>query len=300
MAEGGDSVDSGRKSRNWRDKIPEMTSLYLGSEEVEPVLCREHGQEFKHFCKAHMTELCIMCRRMEHRNCKTVIDIEEAGNDIYSEIHGVKIIQSVKDIIDRFKDCKSAAEEMKSKVPENGKLALDALKKTRKNINDYLDELEANAVAKIDRNIKEYINAIEEKIRFCKASLSSLNAFISDINRTMSVGNKEEKFVAVNRATTQTKQYCNMLLDMYGEMSQMNVKFEPNLALPDIFQSLGTVSVATSRVTDVFTDTTPIYTGEMKLNYVRDGDEVPLITSLEVLADERKLVLDANNGRMLL
>ena len=298
MAEGGDSVDSGRKSRSWRDEIPEMTSLYLGSEEVEPVLCREHGQEFKHFCKAHMTELCIMCRRMEHRTCKPVMDIEDAADDIYSEMHGVKIIQSVKNLIDRFKDCKAAAEDLKSKVPEKEKLALDKLKQARKDINDYLDELEANAVAEIDRNIKEYINAIEEKIRFCKASLSSLNAFTSDIDRTISVGNKEEKFVAINRATKQTKQYYNMLLDMYGEMSDIDVKFDPNLVLPDIFQSLGTVSVETTKVTDVFIDTTPIYTGELKLKYVPDDSEVPLVTSLEVLADGRKLVLDDDNGRM--
>ena len=67
MAEGGDSVDSGRKQRGgWRDKIPDISSLYLGSEEVQPVLCRDHGQEFKYFCKGHMTELCITCRRMEH------------------------------------------------------------------------------------------------------------------------------------------------------------------------------------------------------------------------------------------
>ena len=67
MAEDGDSVDSGRKSRDsWRDNIPAISSLYLGSESVEQVLCREHSQEFKYFCKSHMTELCITCRKMEH------------------------------------------------------------------------------------------------------------------------------------------------------------------------------------------------------------------------------------------
>ena len=260
MAEGGDSVDCGRKSGgSWRDKRPDITSLYLGSEEVEPVLCREHGQEFKHFCKAHMTELCITCRRMGHKNCKTVFDIKEAADKIYSKTHGEKIIKSVKDLGERFKDLKAAAEDLKTKCPSKRIFAMDKVKQARKNIDDYLDELEATEVAEIDRNLKEDRNALEEQIHVCDASLSSLSTSSSDIDKTMSVGNKEEKFIAINRATKQTKQYCNVLLEMYREMSEMDVKYEPNVELPDIFQHFGTVSVETSRVTSVFTETQHLY-----------------------------------------
>ena len=263
MAEGGYSVDSGRKQGNgWRDNIP-VSSLYLGSEEVEPLLCREHGQEFRYFCKGHMTELCFTCRKMEHKHCKTVIGIEEAAENIYSKIHGKKIVQSVKDLIDRFKDCKVAAEYLKSLFPNKRELVVDKVRKARKNIDDYLDELEANAIAEIDQNFKNDIDTKEEQIHVCEASLSFLKTSDSDIDRTMSVGNKAEKFIAINRATKQTTQYCNMLLEMSMEMSEINLKFEPNFAFPDIFQSLGTVSVETSQFTDVFTNTTPTYTGEM-------------------------------------
>ena len=236
MAEGGDSVDSGGKSSvGWRDNIPDISSLYLGSEEVEPVLCREHGQDFKHFCKAHMTELCITCRRMAHKNCKIVLDIKEAAKNIYSEIHGEQIIQSVNDLAERFKDLKAAAEDLKTKCPSKRNFAIDKLKESRKNIDDYLDKLEDRAVAEIDRSLQKDKNDIEEKIHVCEASLSALKTSASDIYGTMSVGNKEEMFVTINRATKQTKQYCNMLVEMYREMSEMNVNFEQNVALPDIF-----------------------------------------------------------------
>ena len=83
MAEGGDSVESSQTSRGrWRDNFPNMPSLYLGSDDFEPVRCREHGREFKHFCKTHMAELCISCSRMEHKHCKTVIDIKDAAENI--------------------------------------------------------------------------------------------------------------------------------------------------------------------------------------------------------------------------
>ena len=290
MAESGDS-DSGRKSDvDRRDEIMDLSSLHLGSEDVKPVLCREHGQEFKHFCKIHMTELCSTCRRMEHKTCKTVVDIEEASEDIFSKSHGEKIIQSVKNLIERFKDCKAAAENLKSKVPNKRELAVGKVKQARKNIDDYLDELEAIAVAEIDQNIKKDIKDIDEKIDVCDASLSSLNRSSSDIDRVMSVGNKDEKFIAINRATKQTKQYCDMLLEIYTDMSEINVEFEPNINFSDVFQSLGTVSVESSTVTGVFTDTTSIYTGEMKVKDVGGT----FVKTFDILKDGRKLVLLQN------
>ena len=52
-----------------------------------------------------------------------------------------------------------------------------------------------------------------------------------------------------------------------------------------------------STVTDVFADTTPIYTGEME---VKVGGKVPVVTSFNVLQDGRKLVLDYDNIKIQL
>ena len=99
MAEGGNSVDSGREScRSFRDKVPGtcISSLYLGSDGIEPMLCREHGQGFQQFCRNHMTELCMKCRKMEHKHSKTVMDIKEAAEKIDSKFHGEKSAQAFK------------------------------------------------------------------------------------------------------------------------------------------------------------------------------------------------------------
>ena len=263
---------------------------------------------------------------MERKNCKTVIDIEEAAEDIYSKTHGEKIIQSVRELSERFKDYKATIEEIKDKMPNKRKVALDNVKHARKVIDDYLNELEANAVADVDRLFKEEIKAIEEQIHVCVACLSSLNTSISNIDRTMSVGNQEEKFIGINRATKQTKRYCNKLLDLRRETSELDVKFEPNITLAEVFDSLGIISTETSKVPNVFTDTKPIYTGEIKIKPVDDdndddgndddddnddddggdddddddGDNRPVVTSFDVLPDGRKLVFDLNNDRIQL
>ena len=299
MAEGGDSVDSGQTSRGrWRDNMPNMSSLYLGSDGIEPVLCREHGQEFKHFCKTHMTELCITCRRMEHKQCKTVIDIKDAAENIYSKLHGGKITQSVKDLNERFKDLKAAIEDMKTKLPIKTNEAIDKVKQKRKDLDAYLDNLEAEAVAEIRRKMEEYRKSIVEIIHVCEASLSSLSTRISDIERTVLGGNEEEKFIAINKTSIQTNKYLDILFDLKKEIRDIDVNFEPNVTLPDEFKTLGTISVEMSTVTDVFADTTPIYTGEMEVKRDKVGDKVPFVLSFNVLQDGRKLVLDYNNKKI--
>ena len=119
------------------------------------------------------------------------------------------------------------------------------IKQVRKEIDDYLDQLEARAVAETDQNFKEHRHAIEENIRVCEASISSLRTKISEIYRTLSLGNEEEKFIAINRATIQTKKYCNVLYELQREMSEMKVNFEPDVTLHvrDKLRSWGTVSV---------------------------------------------------------
>ena len=301
MAEGGDSVDSGQTSRGrWRDNMPDVSSLYLGSDAVEPVRCREHGQEFKHFCKTHMTELCITCSRMEHRRCKSVIGIKDAAENIYSKLHDEKITQSVKDLTERFKDLKAAGEDIKSKLSIQTNAEIDKVKQQRKDIDTYLDKLEAKTVAEIRRKMEEHRKTIEELIQMCEASLSSLCTRLVDIERTMSVGNKEDEFIAINKASIQTSRYCNILFDLKREMRDINVNFEPNVTLPEKFKSFGTVSTETSKVIDVFADTTPIYTGEMEVKHDKVGGKVPGVTSFSVLQDGRKLVLDYDNDKIQL
>ena len=294
MAEGGDSMSSGPDSVViLRDKILDILP-YLWSEEIKPVLCREHSQEFKYFCKVHMSEICAKCRRKEHKNCKSIMDMEEAAETVYSGNHGEKIIQSVKDLIKRFNECKVAAEDLKTKISNKRKFAVDKVEQARRNIYGYVDELEANTVAEIDRNLKMAINYKEEQIYVCRASISSLSTIKSNIDLIMSIGIKEDKFVEINRATKQTKLSCNTLVKMYSELSKKIDEFEAQVLLPDIFRSLGTTSAAMSNVADVLMDTHPIYTGEMKITSANDGIYFTVV-SFDVLQDGRKLLLKTNS-----
>ena len=198
--------------------MPSLSSLTLGSEPVDPPVCKEHGHEFKYFCKSHKLQLCLTCRRVEHKNCKTVINIEQAAREVYSECHGGKTIQSIKQLAERFGECQATARKSKTDLPGKRQSAIDSVKQTRKSVDAYLDKLEANALAEIDEIFDKETKALDEQINVCNASKSFLTASLSILNRMMSVGNNEEKFIEINRATKQIKQYCSMLHDLSQEL----------------------------------------------------------------------------------
>ena len=88
--------------------MPYLSSLTLGSESVDSPVCKEHGHEYKYFCKSHRVEVCLTCRRMEHKNCQTVLNIEQAAREVYSGSQRGKIIQSIKQLAERFDECQTS------------------------------------------------------------------------------------------------------------------------------------------------------------------------------------------------
>ena len=238
---------------------------------------------------------------MEHENCKPIFDIEEAAGNIYSKPHVERINKSVLDLSKHFKDIKSAAEIVSHTLllHNKNKTDVDELKQAKNALDDYPEKEDASLIADTDQNIQADRNALDAVIRVCEASICSLTAKASHIEKTKSVGNEGKMFIAVHRATRHTKQYCDVLLELNRELLEMNVKLGPNVTLPDKFKSLGTVSVETSKVTDVSNDTVPIYTGEIMVK-CDDDNKVPVVWSFDVLQDGRKLVLDMENDRMKL
>ena len=69
MAEGrnSESVEPFKYVLEAQTDFSSLSSLNLVSEPVDPPVCKEHGQEFKYFCKSHMVELCLACKRIQHK-----------------------------------------------------------------------------------------------------------------------------------------------------------------------------------------------------------------------------------------
>lgn len=299
-----------------------LSSLNLVSEPVDPTVCKEHGQEFEYFCKSHMVELCLACRRIQHKNCKTVVDMEEAAREKYTTSHTDKITQSLKQLSERFGFCEATARKSKAKLPNKRQSVIDSVKQTRKSMDAYLDRLEANAIAEINKVFDRQTKTLDEQINICNASISFLNASLFSVNRIKSFGNNEETFVEINRATKQIKQYCSTLHDLSQDLCVVDIKFEENVKvskLDILLENLGKCSVVLSSVSHGTMETAPIYSGEILFTTNRRlgdrddagndskqrdaahaGSETTVITSFDILPDGRQLLIDEPNKKLKL
>lgn len=324
MAEGrnSESVEPFKYVLEAQTDFSSLSSLNLVSEPVDPTVCKEHGQEFKYFCKSHMEELCLACRRIQHKNCKTVVDMEEAAREKYTTSHTDKITQSLKQLSERFGFCKATARKSKAKLPNKRQSVIDSVKQTRKSMDAYLDRLEANAIAEINKVLDRQTKTLDEQINICNASISFLNASLSSVNRIKSFGNNEETFVEINRATKQIKQYCSTLHDLSQDLCVIDIKFEENVKvskLDILLENLGKCSVVLSSVSRGTMETAPIYSGEILFTTNRRlgdrddagndskqrdaahaGSEKTVITSFDILPDGRQLLIDEPNKKLKL
>lgn len=142
--------------------LPSLSPLTLGSDEIDLPVCNEHRHEFKYFCKRHMVELCLICRRMELKNCKTVINIEKAAREIYTEGHAGKIIHSTKQLLGKFGELLVTARKSKSQLPSKRQAAINSVKQTRQSVDTFPDRLEAHVLAEIDEILDKEKETLEE------------------------------------------------------------------------------------------------------------------------------------------
>ena len=149
--------------------------------------------------------------------------MKKAAQEIFSNNHGVKILKSLKDLTDGFADCKTAAESIKEMLPEKKARAVKRVKQARKVADQYLDKIEAEAYHELDTIYKNETTSLEEKIHICIASLSFLQKRLNILERIIFVGEKE-----INKATKETKQYCNMLRELYQEIFEKELTFQQN------------------------------------------------------------------------
>ncbi|MEW8545896.1 MAG: hypothetical protein AB2693_20430 [Candidatus Thiodiazotropha sp.] len=233
-----------------------------------------------------------------------------------------KLKKALNSFLSDLENAKSQRVPLKVNYLKKRRIAFDKMKQTRKSVDAYLDKLEANAVAEIDELIDKETNSLDEQISICNASVSFLTSSLSSLNRMMSVGNNEEKFVETNIATKQIKQYCSMLRDMGHELRNIDIEFEENEKVSNlsrILQDLGKCSINSFSVSSVTMEMTPIYTREIQLttnkglgdrhNTGNGGqqeeashtdDEAPFITSFDILPDGRTLLMDNINKTLKL
>ena len=292
-----DSVDD-RRHANKMIEVPPCQSLTS----TETRMCKDHGRPFTFFCKSHVIELCNLCKLTVHRNCKreNVIDINQAVQEIYSKMHGVNVKRGIQELVKELSECKYEALKTNNDLPTRKQSVIDRVKQTRKSIDAYLDKLEGSVIADIDTYYHNEDDVLSEQIHICEASITVLQKRVDSIERAVDAGNEIERFIEVNKATRETKEYFSVLQDVSQKIVRDDVTFKENedfVELMNTSQSLGTVTVIRNDTIRGPVDWAFIYTGELIIKTEGNSDS-NLIVRYDVLTDGRQLLLD-NERRKL-
>ena len=281
------------------DEIPLLTSLTLDSESTELPVCKAHGKEIKYFCTKDMVEICGTCKLIEHKPCQNIMDIEKAAADVFSEDHGKKILESIKDLLNKFSLYRKVFTNNRSKLEQDKNSAVENIKDTRRSIDSYLDKLETAEYEEIESVFQVNVKDLEDQMHVCEVSVSSLQKQVSSLERAISVGEKEQEFITINNATKEIITYSKLFQDILAGPCDINISFRQNdniASLNEHLRSLGKVSVHKYRAPS---DTVAIYTGEIKVNTETDTVEAG-VSSYETLPDGRHLLVDTENKKLKL
>ena len=292
-----DSVDDSRHG-NKMIEVPPCQSLTS----TETRLCKDHGRPFTFFCKSHVIELCNLCKLTVHRNCKreNVIDISQAVNETYSKMHGVNVKRGIQELVKELSECKYEALKTNNDLPTRKQSVIDRVKQTRTSIDAYLDKLEGSVIADIDTFYDNEDDVLSEQIQICEASITVLQKRMDSIERAVDAGNEIERFIEVNKATRETKEYFSVLQDVSQKIVRDDVTFKENedfVELMNTSQNLGTVTVIRNDTIRGPVDWAFIYTRELIIKTEGKSDSNHIVR-YDVLTDGRQLLLD-NESRKL-
>ena len=114
------------------------------------------------------------------------------------------------------------------------------------------------------------------------------------------MGDKELVTTAINNATKEIKQHCNLLKDISVDMHDIYFIYSDKITnITQLLPNLGAVSV-TKSPSQPDAKTIAVYTGELRPRTISINTKNPDIKSYEMLPDGRQLIADYNNNKMKL
>ena len=267
---------------------------------LDTVLCSCMDHEVSIYCKEHCSLVCVNCRTLHHRRCKT--------SDIDEEILSFDV-DDTRTTIDNFNGLnKSISTLQESRENDLSTLSLgaencrDRVKQFREELIAKLDSMEAKSLSDISILETQEQETIVQQVNICKSAMNRLD----DDNRKLQL--------AIERADTRSIFMCNIQLsqtvtslttiteEITTEVYQPHISFECNPAISFAGdQDLGTVKCHTSRTPQLKGFDEMCITAGNKINVKLQSDAKDAWISGSTFLSSGELVLcDRNNSKLKL
>ena len=213
---------------------------------IDTVLCSCMKHEVSIYCKEHCILVCVNCRTLHHRRCKT--------SDIDEEILSFDV-NNTKTTIDNFNALnKNISTLQESRENDLSTLSLgaencrDRVKQFREEVIAKLDNMEAKSLSDISILETQEQEPIVQQVNICKSALNRLD----DDNRNLQLAIERADTRSIFMRNIQLSQAVTSLTaiteEITKEVYQPHISFECNPAISFAGnQDLGMVKCHTSR-----------------------------------------------------
>ena len=267
---------------------------------LDTVLCSCIKHEVSIYCKEHCSLVCVNCRTLHHRRCKT--------SDIDEEILSFDV-DNTKTTIDNFNVLnKNISTLQESREHDLRTLSLgaekcrDRVKQFREEFIAKLDSMKAKSLSDISILETQEQEPIVQQVNICKSAMNRLD----DGNRNLQL--------AIERADTRSIFMCNIQLsqavtslttiteEITKEVYQPHISFECNPAISSAGNiDLGTVRCHTSRTPQQKGFDEMSKTAGNKINVKLQSDAKDAwITGSAFLPSGELVLCDPNNKKLKL
>ncbi|XP_061586592.1 nuclear factor 7, ovary-like [Cololabis saira] len=157
-----------------------------GGEQQTPVLCREHGEEPKLFCRDEQRAVCPGCDVSLHQNHK-VVPVEEAVSELKEQLKSD--LKSLQDKRDKYKQ----VEEIYKDVVQHSKKQLSSTEKQIRaefnKLQQFLKEEEESRLAALREEEEQKGRRISRERKRIQEQISSLSDSISAVEEDLQKDN---------------------------------------------------------------------------------------------------------------
>ena len=213
---------------------------------LDTVLCSCMKHEVSIYCKDHCSLVCVNCRTLQHRRCKT--------SDIDEEILSFDV-DNTKTTIDNF----NALNKSISTLQESRENDLSTLSMGAENCRDRVKEFREELIAKFDSMEAKSLSDISiletqeqapivQQVNICKSAMNRLDVDNRNLQLAIERADTRSIFMRNIQLSQAVTSLTAITEEITKEVYQPHIWFECNPAISFAgYQDLGTVKCHTSR-----------------------------------------------------
>ena len=278
-----------------RNSMPKIQSMASAASDDTQEFCQNHKDKVLEFyCENHKSVACYVCVALEHKQCQ--IDyISDVSGNVPDEMNGM--LERIDTLLKKCKSSIENADQTVQDMDQSHEKAVKDIKQFRKEINECLDQMEANIIKEADALVKK----LKCKHETVKATCLEIREEIERSKSLLKQLREENKHYKLFIEMKYVEKRLQMLAEKEKEALNVNksdetqIKFTRNTNLLDIFKTenaYGRLSTYVGPITDRAVEIW--YTDTINVKSQLDKKECN-ITGIVMIEPSTMIVTDLNN-----